>query len=73
MTQPAPDLAVLELNETGFEILRAAVRIARDGNVKRLEDLRSRLAEIYPDDKAQIEVALSTWAKYAQEHRDNGD
>lgn len=64
---------VLELDAQGFEILQAALRIARNGNVKRLSDLRTRLSERYPDDLDQIDRALATWAKYAHEHWNESD
>lgn len=72
-TQTTAKPEVLLLNQTGFEILRRAVRLARDGGVKKLTALRAQLEEIYPDEKDQIELAISTWAKHAQENKAEGD
>jgi hypothetical protein len=54
------------VNDEVSSILRAAVNIARNEQVRRLSTLRNRLAEMFPGKDAQINEALGTWADYAR-------
>ena len=64
---------VLLLNEVGFEILRSAVRMARDGNINKIDVLREKLQERYPSEMDQIQLAISTWAQHVQENKSAED
>ncbi len=55
-------------NDT-FEILRAAVNVARDRQVRRLSTLRALLARMFPGQDAQIDEAIQAWSSYAQRSR----
>jgi hypothetical protein len=61
-----------ELDELTFEILRAAVRVARDEQIRSLPALRARLARMYPQFPEQIKGAIETWAQYVKQANPNG-
>lgn len=48
-----------------FEILRAAVTLAKNEQVRRRDTLRKSLLELYPRHEAECDAALKTWAGYA--------
>lgn len=50
------------MDDEEFEILKAAVNIARFKQVKRLSDLRERLLKIYPGKETRIDNAFKFWA-----------
>ena len=50
-----------ELSESGFEVLRAAVRQARDRQIKSLKSLQERLAVMFPGRSQDIEQAIGYW------------
>lgn len=54
-----------DLSPRVFEIVRAAVNLARNEQIKTVEMLRSRLDTYYPNSHADIEAALDTWRRYA--------
>lgn len=54
------------MDDLAFDILRAAVRVARDEQIRRLSGLRSRLAQLYPEAPDQCEAAIKAWAQYTQ-------
>ena len=51
-----------DLDELGFEILKSAVNIARNEQIRRLTTLRERLKGHYPGQEDRIQAALTTWA-----------
>ena len=53
------------MSDESFEILRTAVNIARDRQIRRLATLRSILSNMFPGKSVQINEALSAWADYA--------
>lgn len=57
--KPDPELTPLQL-----DILFAAVRIARDENVRTLKVLKARLLKLWPKKPKSISVALTYWANY---------
>jgi len=52
-----------------FDILKAAVNIARDQQVKRLSTLRGKLHSAFPGKGDQINEAINAWSTYAQQNR----
>jgi hypothetical protein len=53
--------AVPELSELQFEILRAAVRLAKEDRISTTGVLRARLTGFYQE--ADVKVALIFWAR----------
>lgn len=54
-----------ELSPQAFDMLMAAVNIARHRQVRTLEALRQKLAAAYPEvPKDVVEAALKYWANY---------
>jgi hypothetical protein len=49
-----------------FEILRSAVRMAKEDQIRSLATLRARLALMWPDHAVQREAAITEWAKYTR-------
>lgn len=56
--------AVAELSEEGLTLLMAAVRLARDEQIRTVAALRSRLLGLFPGSEEQVGEALLTWANY---------
>lgn len=54
------------MTDETVEIIRAAVRLAKNEQIKRLSTLRARLLDIYPGKDGAIEEALAAWARYAK-------
>ena len=54
-----------------FEILRAAVNIARYEEVRRLSALRARLAERFPGEENHCQAAIAAWANSLVERHPN--
>ena len=50
------------MSEDTFEILKSAVNIARNQQVKRLSDLKERLLKLHPNKEAGIDEAIKFWA-----------
>lgn len=50
-----------ELNESGFEVLRTAMREVRDRQIKSLKALREHLSLIFPTRPEDIEQAIKYW------------
>lgn len=61
-TSPAAFPGTRELSDSGFEMLRAAVNLARDGEFWSLASLRLRLGQIFPAQGEDIEQAIKFWA-----------
>ncbi|MCY1165276.1 hypothetical protein D9M73_51790 [compost metagenome] len=55
-----------ELSPTGFEVLQAAVRIARDKQIKTLQSLREHLGTLFPARGGDIDQAVAYWAAHVQ-------
>jgi hypothetical protein len=55
-----------EISEEVLGLLQSAVRIARDRQVRTVAQLKSLMAEYYPGKEAEINRAISHWAKYVQ-------
>lgn len=53
-----------ELSEEGFDVLRAAVNLARNESIRRADALVSRLKTLFPGKEAVIKEALAYWAHY---------
>ena len=53
---------------TAFEMLTAAVNIAKDLQVANTEDLRALMIKRFPGDAAAIEQALGLWRDYVRRH-----
>lgn len=49
-----------------FDMLRTAVTVARERQVRRLDELRTVLADMFPGKEPQIEEAIKAWAVYAR-------
>lgn len=54
------------LSEEGFAILRHAVNLARDEQIRKEEALRARLLRLYPRQEAAVKEAILYWAGYAK-------
>lgn len=62
----------LPLDDLTFEILRAAVRVSKDYQIRRLDGLRARLAMMYPNNEPQREATVQAWAQYVRTANSNG-
>jgi hypothetical protein len=51
-----------DLNESGFEVLQAAVRAARNLQLKTVSALRSYLLSEFPDRASDIDSAIKYWS-----------
>lgn len=56
----------MKLSAKGFEALEAAIRVARDQQVKRVARLRSLLLDLGYK-KSEIDEAIHYWSKYVRE------
>ena len=66
MTEQEPAItAKPAFSAYAFDILRCAVRIARDEQIKKVNALRSRLETMFPASDQDIDMALTTWANMA--------
>lgn len=61
------------MSEESFEIMRCAVNIARNGQVRGLATLRAILKEKFPGQDEQIEEAITAWANYEAGRDSNGN
>lgn len=57
------------MNEEVYEILRAAVTIAKDLQVRRVATLRKHLLDRFPGRDNAITEALKAWADYVKAKR----
>lgn len=48
-----------------FDILRAAVTIAKNDQIRTVDALRKRLLELYPGKDAAVSEAFEAWPDYA--------
>jgi hypothetical protein len=56
-------MSSLTLSDAGYEMLRAAVNIAREHQCRSLSRLKERLLETHPGRNADIEAAIKYWAE----------
>ncbi len=57
------------VSDDTFNILKAAVNIARNEQVRRLATLRAKLSAIFPGKDEQITEAINAWAEHARANR----
>jgi hypothetical protein len=60
------------MDDLTYYILRTAVRVARDEQIRTLKALRARLATLFPDAPDQRDAAIKTWAEYTVSAHPNG-
>lgn len=51
-----------EITDSAYEMLRAAVNVARNIQVENVQALKEQLNSAYPDRQADIDSAISFWA-----------
>lgn len=56
------------MTEGAYEVLHAAVDIAREEQVRTTADLQARLAKVFPGREEDVTSALSKWAEYVGKH-----
>lgn len=54
----------MAMSDEVFDILRAAVTLAKNEQINTVEALRSRLLQLFPNKEAQTEEAILCWAQY---------
>lgn len=59
-----------ELSEAAGEILHAAVRVARNEQIKTLSALKRAMMEIFPNQEVDIDQALKFWGTNVQKRGD---
>lgn len=55
-----------DMTDEVYEILRAAVNLARFEQIRSLPTLKSRLIRRYPGRDTEVNEALFAWAEYTQ-------
>lgn len=63
---------VQELSEGGYEMLRAAVNLAREHQCRTLSRLKERLAAAWPGRAEDINEALNYWSADIRRRHPNG-
>lgn len=58
-----------DLSNSAFEVMRSAVNIARNEQIRTVDALKKRLLDFYPSRETDVDNAISTWARYAQANR----
>jgi hypothetical protein len=66
---PATGAAPQTFDDADYEMLRAAVNLARQAQVRSLASLKRRLAELFPGREESIDRALQFWANYEASKR----
>ncbi len=61
-----------ELSEGAYEMLRAAVNLARERQLKSAKSLRSRLVAAYPGREADVSEAIRYWASSIRQRYPEG-
>lgn len=56
------------LTEGAFEVLRAAVKMAADAQIKKRAELEARLKHTFPGREADVCAALDKWVEYIEKH-----
>jgi len=52
------------MREEVFDIIRSAVTIAKDRQIRSVKALRRQLLELYPGKEAEASEALAAWSDY---------
>lgn len=60
------------MDDLTFEILRAAVTVVKEHQIRTLPALRTRLALMYPDAPEQREGAITAWVEYTRKANPRG-
>ena len=60
------------MDDLTYEILHAAVTVAKEHQIRTLPALRNRLALMYPNSPEQCEAALTAWSEYVRKAHPNG-
>jgi len=55
------------MTDNVFEVLHAAVTIAKDRQIRCVKVLRRQLLELFPGREAEISEALAFWSSYVRE------
>lgn len=55
-----------EMGPSGFEVLQAAVRVARDKQTATLLSLRANLARLFPARADDVDQAIAYWAAHVK-------
>ena len=58
-----------ELTDRQFDILKAAINLARYEQVLRLDNLKERLKQLFQGQEQDINAAIEFWANYHREKR----
>jgi len=58
------------MREEVFDIIRSAVTIAKDRQIRSVKVLRRQLLELHPGREAEISEALAFWGSYVRERAD---
>ena len=53
------------MSDDVFDILKAAVNLARTEQIRRVPALLARLSQIYPGKELQVKEAVNAWAAHA--------
>ncbi|ABM39689.1 hypothetical protein Pnap_4411 (plasmid) [Polaromonas naphthalenivorans CJ2] len=61
------------MSDSVFEVLRAAVGMARAEQVQRLATLKLKLLEVFPGRQEDIASAIAFWAAHARMNRSGAD
>ena len=64
MNEPMSDMP-----ESVFEVLRTAVTLAKNEQISTVAALKKRLQGLFPAREADINHAISAWARFAQVNR----
>lgn len=57
---------MVQLTDTGYDILRDAVTIARNEQIGTVAQLKQRLTQRWPDAVSEIGAVIQYWANQAQ-------
>lgn len=52
------------MTEEVFDIIRSAVTLAKDYQIRKVKVLRRQLLELYPGKEAEVSEALAAWGDY---------
>lgn len=58
-----------DMSESVFEVLRSAVNLARDEQIRKVARLKARLLDFYLGREDDVNKAIVAWAQYVQGNR----
>lgn len=61
-----------DLSEGGYEMMRAAVNLARNHSIQTLAQLRARMHQMFPDRIAEVDQGIKFWAAHTRERYPDG-